>query len=300
MKKYYIILILLILVIVFIFIFVKSNNLDDNTNIVTTENDPIPNIIRKIIEPVLYPTQQRYPGMFDKVALTTKEPLSELTALVGDLNVDRVLRINRIDRDNLKSGMTVIIPQNINDVKDWQYMPNRISSAKSIPKLIIVSQPIQAFGVYKNGLLVHSGPVSSGRELNQTPSGLYFVNWKGEEVTSTFDDEWILKWNMNVDNLEGISMHQYSLPGDPASHSCIRMTEADAYWLYNWTDEWTWKNGKVVAEGTPVIIYSKYNFNNPPPWTLLAENSKATETPRSVLEDLIKRYLPNIKLGTLK
>ena len=295
MKKYYIILILIIIVIVFIFLFVKKSNSGDDTNIITTET----NNFKKIIEPVLYPTQPRPVGMFEKVILTTKEPLSELTALVGDSNVDVVLGINRIDRDNLKSGMTIMIPKNADDIKKWQYMPNKISSANSIPKLIIVSQPIQAFGVYENGLLVHSGPVSSGKKINQTPSGLYFVNWKGEEVTSTFDDEWILKWNMNIDNLEGISMHQYSLPGYPASHSCISMTEADAYWLYNWTDEWTWQNSKVVREGTPVIIYGNYDFDSSQPWTLLSLNSKSTDTPRSILENLVKGYLSDIKSGAL-
>jgi hypothetical protein len=300
MKKYYILLLLIISLIVFMFVFVKSNNLDDNTNISIVKNDPISNKLRKMIESVWYPTQQRYAGMFNRVVLITQQPLAELIALVGDSKVDVILRINRIDRDNLKSGMTIIIPKNIDDIKQWQYMPNRINTANSIPKLIIVSQPIQAFGVYENGFLVYSGLISSGKELSQTPGGLFFVNWKGEEVISTFDDEWILKWNMNIDNLAGISMHQYSLPGYPASHSCIRMTEADAYWLYNWTDEWIWHNGEITTEGTPVIVYSKYDFNNPPPWTLLPENSKSTDTPRSILENLVKGYQSDIKSGALK
>ena len=281
------------------FVFLKTSKLDDNTNIVTAEKDPIPNKLKKIIEAVEYPTQQRYAGMFSRVVLATKQPVTELVELVGESNLNVVLGINRIDQDSLKSGMTIIIPKNINDIKQWQYMPNRISAAESIPKLIIVSQPIQAFGVYENGLLVHSGPVSSGKELSQTPSGLFFVNWKGEKVTSTFDDEWILKWNMNIDNYAGISMHQYSLPGYPASHSCVRMTEADAHWLYNWTDQWTWQNGNIAVQGTPVVVYGNYNFYGPKPWTLLPENPKSTDTPRSILEDLIKGYLPDIKLGAL-
>lgn len=290
---------IIISIIVVVFFLMKNTRLDDNTNLLTTgENAPITNKLRKVIESVWYPTQQRPVGMFNKVVLNTEQPLTELIALVGDSNIDSVLRINRIDRENLKSGMTIITPKNIDDIKKWQYLPNRISSAKSIPKLVIVSQPIQAFGVYENGLLLRSGPVSSGKKLKQTPSGLFFVNWKGEETISTFDDEWILKWNMNIDNLAGIAMHQYSLPGYPASHSCIRMTEADAYWLYNWTDEWTWKNGDVVKEGTPVIVYGNYNFDASPPWTLLPENSKATDTPRSILEDLVKGYLQEIKTKT--
>jgi hypothetical protein len=297
MKRYYILLFLVVCIIISTFLWVKNSELDDNTNIVSVENAPISNKLKKMIESVWYPTQNRPAGMFDKVVLITKQPLAELSELIGDANVDAVLRINRIDRDNLKSSKTIIVPKNIDDIKEWQYLPNRVSSANSIPKLVIVSQPIQAFGVYEDGLLVHSGPVSSGKEFTKTPSGLFFVNWKGEEVVSTFDDEWILKWNMNIDNLEGISMHQYSLPGYPASHSCVRMTEADAYWLYGWVDQWTWQKGKVVAEGTPVIVYGNYDFDSPPPWTLLPLNSKSTDTPRSILEDLVRGYLSDIKSG---
>lgn len=273
MKKHYILLFLPILIIVFIF---------------------IPNF-KKITDSVLYPTQPRNAEMFTRIKLNTADPISELTDLVESSNVDAVLRINRIDRESLKPEMTLIIPSNIDELKDWQYMPNKISTAKNIPKLVIVSQPVQAFGVYENGVLVRSGPVSSGKKLKQTPSGLFFVNWKGEEVVSTFDDEWILKWNMNIDNLAGISMHQYSLPGYPASHSCVRMTEADAYWLYHWTEEWTWQKGAVVSEGTPVIIYGNYDFDNSAPWTLLPENPKASDASRSTLENLVKNYLPKIE-----
>ncbi len=297
MKRYSILLIIIISASILTFLFVKSIRLNDDSNIVSIENEPISKKLRKAVESISYPTQSRPAGMFSKVVLSTKQPLNELTTLVGDSNVDLVLGINRIDRDNLKPGMTMVVPSDINLIKQWEYLPNKISTAKSIPKLIIVSQPIQAFGVYESGLLVHSGPVSSGRKLNQTPSGLFFVNWKGEEVVSTFDDEWILKWNMNIDNLGGISMHQYSLPGYPASHSCVRMTEADAYWLYGWTDQWTWENGKVVTQGTPVVIYSNYDFDAPPPWTLLPGNSKATDTPRSILENVVNGYLAEIKSG---
>jgi hypothetical protein len=28
----------------------------------------------------------------------------------------------------------------------------------------------------------------------------FFTNWKAEETTSTFDDEWDLRWNFNIEN----------------------------------------------------------------------------------------------------
>jgi hypothetical protein len=56
-----------------------------------------------------------------------------------------------------------------------------------------------------------------GSEKHKTPTGLFFTNWKAEETTSTFDDEWDLRWNFNIENKLGVGWHQYSLPGYPAS-----------------------------------------------------------------------------------
>ena len=62
-----------------------------------------------------------------------------------------------------------------------------------------------------------------GSKAHQTTRGLHFTNWKGKEIISTVSDEWKLKWNFNIANHEGIGWHQYSMPGYPASHSCLRL-----------------------------------------------------------------------------
>jgi hypothetical protein len=43
-----------------------------------------------------------------------------------------------------------------------------------------------------------------------------------------------LRWNFNIENKLGVGWH--SLPGYPASHSCLRLE--DAKLLYEWADEW--------------------------------------------------------------
>ena len=84
---------------------------------------------------------------------------------------------------------------------------------------------------------------------------MYFTNWKAEQTTSTFNDEWDLKWNFNIENKEGIGFHQYALPGYPASHSCLRLKEADAKYLYTFADQWELKGtDDIKAKGTPVIV----------------------------------------------
>jgi hypothetical protein len=61
-----------------------------------------------------------------------------------------------------------------------------------------------------------------GSEKHKTPTGLFFTNWKAEETTSTFDDEWDLRWNFNIENKLGVDGINIAT-GYPASHSCLRL-----------------------------------------------------------------------------
>lgn len=235
---------------------------------------------------------------FKEIILTSDRPGYELTQIVGKKNVWTALAINRIDDKNLTIGMSLIVPISFDDPSIWEFMPSVISNAQNIPKLIIVSQRTQAFGFYENGKLVRSGPVSTGKKTTQTPSGLYFTNWKGKEVISTFSDEWTLKWNFNIENNMGISLHEYALPGFPASHSCVRMYERDAMWLYDWADNWiVSSNGQTkLANGTPVIIYGNYDFNNIAPWKRLVTEPTATKVPESEIENVLSDNLVKIEV----
>jgi len=183
--------------------------------------------------PYIKPAQNEAPPVATKPKNTyTTITLDDLAKTVGPANVEAVLRINRVDATNLKKGMTLIVPSDYSI--NYNPFPETISAAATIPKLVLVSQKIQFFGMYEFGKLIRSGPVSSGKESTPTKSKLYFTNWKGERVISDVNDTWILKWDFNLDNFDGTSIHQYSLPGYPASHSCVRLFAADAK-LNGWT-----------------------------------------------------------------
>lgn len=234
---------------------------------------------------------------FKIITLASTIPGKELTDMIGSANVPIVLAINRLDDKNLYQGMTLAIPSSYDGMDRWEFMPSSIDAAKNIPKLIIISQRVQAFGIYEFGTLVRSGPVSSGKKSTPTPSRLYFTNWKAKQTTSTIDDEWILKWNFNLANFDGISMHQYALPGYPASHSCVRLYADDAEWIYNWADQWiVTPNGNTkLASGTPVIIYGAYDFTSSAPWKQLPENPDATKVSKDELESIVSENLPEIE-----
>lgn len=208
-----------------------------------------------------------------------------------------IAALNRIDTDHIKTRDTLIVPNEFKTAFiDYSPFPRKLSNITEVPKIIIFSYPIQAYGVYENGNLVKWGPTNMGKKASQTPRGLFFTNWKGRKVTSTVDDEWILNWNFNISNHGGVGWHQYALPGYPASHSCLRLLDADAQWLYNWADQWvlTEDRNTVKVKGTPVIVYGDYKFGVKGIWHQLVENPSITTLSKSELEAIIEPYLSEI------
>jgi hypothetical protein len=110
--------------------------------------------------------------------------------------------------------------------------------------------------------------VSSGAAHDPTPSGLFHLTWRSTGRHSTVNREWYMPWYFNFHSRRGLSLHQYVLPGRPASHACIRLLERDARWLYGWGRGWSDDaRGDVVAgSGTPVLVVGSYDFSAPPPW----------------------------------
>ncbi|MGG9972024.1 L,D-transpeptidase [Ferruginibacter sp. SUN002] len=184
-----------------------------------------------------------------------------------------VFAVNRVDMKHLPLLDTIIVPNDgSGDIEYYMPFPLNVPDIKTVQKILFFSYSTQSFAAYEMGELVHTGPVSMGREKDITPSGLYYTNWKAEKTTSTFNDEWELKWNFNIENKLGIGFHQYDLPGYPASHSCLRLLEKDAMYLYNWADQWILdeKNkDSIRTKGTPVIIFGSYPFGSAKPWLQL-------------------------------
>ncbi|HEY9220823.1 MAG TPA: L,D-transpeptidase [Lutibacter sp.] len=204
-----------------------------------------------------------------------------------------VTSVNRTDKENFAQMDSVIVPVDMTgDMEYYLPFPMNVPYLKDIDKIIYFSYPTQTFATYENGELIYTGPTNMGRKQDQTPTGLFYANWKAEETTSTFNDEWDLRWNFNVENLLGVGWHQYSLPGYPVSHSCMRLQEKDARYLYDWADQWilTGKD-KVLVKGTPVIVFGSYDFDVPKPWLQLIENPKALDISEDEMENQTEPFL---------
>lgn len=144
-------------------------------------------------------------------------------------------------------------------------LPDRTSGRASI----VVSLRAQQAYLYRGKTLVASSRISSGREGHRTPTGRFQVIRKDEDHRSSVYGAYCDNSNRivkpDVDSrrdrrpphthfvgasmpyfLEfspGFGLHQGYLPGEPASHGCIRMPYWKARQFYD-----------AARIGTPVIV----------------------------------------------
>jgi hypothetical protein len=207
-----------------------------------------------------------------------------------------VLAVNRSDKANITKMDSILIPSDLTgDLEFYLPFPLEVPYLQAVNKIIFFSYPTQTFATYENGILMYTGPTNMGRKKDPTPTGLFYTNWKAEKTISTFNDEWDLRWNFNIANKLGVGWHQYELPGYPASHSCLRLQEKDAKYLYNWADQWILKDDEnVLIKGTPVIVFGAYPFGKSKPWLQLVQNPKALNISADEIEQATKSYFNGI------
>ncbi|MFT3679022.1 MAG: L,D-transpeptidase [Ferruginibacter sp.] len=206
-----------------------------------------------------------------------------------------IATINRTDIQHLENIDSIIIPNDFSaDIAYYLPFPFEVPALQDVSKIIFFSYPTQSFGAYENGTLVYTGATNMGRKNDQTPTGIYYTNWKAAETTSTFNDEWTLKWNFNIENKLGIGWHEYEMPGYPSSHSCLRLQEKDARYLYTWADQWILNRDTVQVKGTPVVVFGYYDFKAPKPWLSLTGNTHRLDIAVSEIEKLVAAALPLI------
>ena len=203
-------------------------------------------------------------------------------------------KLNRIDADRL-GHRWIVVPDSIDAELSYSPLPESLPILATVPKFILVSREVQAFGAYDNGVLVRWGPTSTGKLTTPTDSGLFFTNWKSRHAISTDDPTWLLDWYVNFVALKGIAFHQYDLPGRPASHGCVRLLEVDAQWLYQWTDEWVPGRGSDVKRyGTPVLVMGDYAYDAPAPWLDLPTNPRADKLDQAAVDTALASHVATI------
>ncbi|HYG15538.1 MAG TPA: L,D-transpeptidase, partial [Bacteroidia bacterium] len=131
-----------------------------------------------------------------------------------------ILALNRINFERLQPSDSLVIPDTFfRDFNLYSPFPDYLPVVADIDKLLLFSYTIQAFAVYECGRLLRWGPVSMGKQSTPTPTGLLHTNWRARTTVSTDDSTWILNWYYNIQSQRGVSLHEYELPGYPASHA---------------------------------------------------------------------------------
>ena len=193
------------------------------------------------------------------------QPLSRFTSQQFVL----LLKRNHVDSVHLGRLSRMVVPDRW-DLDELLYspMPQVIPQLSQERKAIAVDLPGQTFGAYESGKLVRWGPVCSGGKGHQTPPGVYHLNWRARIHVSRENPTWIMPWCFNFAADRGLALHQYVLPGRPASHGCVRMLDEDAKWLFYWGEGWiiSASTGEIAQSGTLVLILGRYDFRAVQPW----------------------------------
>jgi hypothetical protein len=237
---------------------------------------------------------RKKPTTISYYIMNRKDWLKANTASDAQLGI--LVAVNRTDKANFSKMDSIIVPSDLSGkIENYLPFPLTVPYLKDINKILFFSYPSQTFAAYENGQLVYTGQTNMGRKNDPTPTGLFYTNWKAEKTTSTFNDEWELRWNFNIENKKGIGFHQYVLPGYPASHSCLRLQEKDARYLYDWADQWVLADEEnVKVKGTPVIVFGSYDFDGKKPWLQQIKVPLALEISKEEIEKQTTPFLDKI------
>jgi hypothetical protein len=156
-------------------------------------------------------------------------PQDNLECLFGK-DWQYVARFNRIDRRHAYPGMTIRVPAAMNEIKNYSPMPALYEPAKRNDKFILVNLTEQWLGAYEYGKLKFSMPAASGTVANPTPVGVFRVDarhrnhtsslYKTEDQQAQYPMDYAFRFHVGKDNIS-YWIHARDLPGRPASHGCI-------------------------------------------------------------------------------
>jgi hypothetical protein len=141
-----------------------------------------------------------------------------------------VARFNRIDRRHVYPGITIKSPINIDELRDYTPMPREYEPAKRYHRYVLINMEEQWLGAYEFGKLKFSFPAATGRNGYETPTGIFRVDarhknhtsslYKIEDESGQYPMDYAIRFHIGEDNV-AYWIHARDLPGRPASHGCV-------------------------------------------------------------------------------
>jgi len=110
-----------------------------------------------------------------------------------------------------------------------------MDAAEVAPVTVVVSIPQQRAFVYRGDDLVAASSVSTGRDGNETPVGVYPILQKNEKHFSNLYNAAPMPFMQRL-TWDGIALHAGRNPGFPDSHGCVRLPAEFARRLFAVTD----------------------------------------------------------------
>jgi hypothetical protein len=141
-----------------------------------------------------------------------------------------VARFNRIDRRHLYPGITIKVPLDLATAKNYTPMPTTYDPAKRHDKYILFDLGEQWLGAYEHGKLKFSMPAASGKAGTETPTGIFRIDarhrnhtsslYQIEDQSAQYPMDNAMRFYIGPDNV-AYWLHARDLPGRPASHGCV-------------------------------------------------------------------------------
>jgi hypothetical protein len=206
-----------------------------------------------------------------------------------------VSRFNRIDRRHVYPGMTIKVPENMEEIRNYDPLPAVYEPARKHAKYIYLSVTEQWLGAYQYGKLVFSMPAATGIEGHLAPTGLFKAEayhrkhtsslYKTAKGNAQYPMDYAIRFLVDKEQVS-FWIHARDLPGRPASHGCIGVFDEamqkrvygvpdkplldDAKKLYAWTigealyaeDDGT---PKLLPDGPPLEIVGELPKRLPRP-----------------------------------
>ena len=209
-----------------------------------------------------------------------------------------VAKFNRVDRRHIYPGMTIKVPIRMDDIKGYSPLPAFYEPARHHEKYILISLTEQWLGAYEFGKLKFSMPAATGSPGHETPTGVFRVDarhrnhtsslYKTEDQAAQYPMDNAIRFHVGADNVS-YWIHARDLPGKPASHGCVGLYDEemqkrvygvpekpvlmDSKKLYKWAvgeDEYEDDTGgleeledgpvvEVIGENPRFLAHSSYN-----------------------------------------
>ena len=157
------------------------------------------------------------------------KPEQTLESLFGE-QWPVVARFNRIDRRHGYPGMAIKVPLDLAAAKNYTPLPLEYPEAKRYKKYILIDVTEQWMGAYESGKLRFSAPAATGSTGHETPVGVYRIDardrnhtsslYQTEDGSAQYPMDNAMRFHIGPDNV-AYWIHARDLPGKPASHGCV-------------------------------------------------------------------------------